>query len=419
MKESELFNLIMDGYILDPWGPHGVAHWARMCELVEIVAPHFGVDSRTVRLVRLFAMLHDARRVNDGHDPQHGARGAALARQIGADALGITPAELALLCFACEAHTDGITSAHPVVGACWDLDRLDLPRVSMLVNPALLSTPWAVQFAPMAKQYIEARPTPALIFSSWASDHQKAFALLPPEAQQIVAPHPGFTVLNRISPVWGNSYSEKMGVSTEQALFTCFGHATALDFLQTWFWHDGPLWYHGTSLEFAERIRAQGFVATNAGHRFGGSEPLGGLAYFGGPEQAALYGEAMVVVRFRDPVLLWNDARCVAARRAIGIPNTFGQALHAPVAQRQRLAESMRTHGVTVVRHDAPLLAEAIVYDLSAITVEYVGPTREMVPEIVNVRRRMAEASGNPAIKRPANRPSELDQVFDQIIADY
>ena len=37
-------------------------------------------------------------------------------------------------------HTDGTISDDPTIGCCWDADRLDLPRVGMQPDPALLST---------------------------------------------------------------------------------------------------------------------------------------------------------------------------------------------------------------------------------------------------------------------------------------
>jgi hypothetical protein len=47
---------------------------------------------------------------------------------------------LELLCFALERHAFGEVSDDPRVGACWDADRLHLPRVGFAVDPTLLST---------------------------------------------------------------------------------------------------------------------------------------------------------------------------------------------------------------------------------------------------------------------------------------
>ena len=35
---------------------------------------------------------------------------------------------------------NGLVSEDPTVGACWDADRLDLPRVGIQPDPALFST---------------------------------------------------------------------------------------------------------------------------------------------------------------------------------------------------------------------------------------------------------------------------------------
>ena len=47
---------------------------------------------------------------------------------------------LDLLAAACDDHADGVVSAEPTIGACWDADRLDLPRVGIRPDPMLLST---------------------------------------------------------------------------------------------------------------------------------------------------------------------------------------------------------------------------------------------------------------------------------------
>ena len=47
---------------------------------------------------------------------------------------------LGLLCRACAGHADGLTSAEPTVGVCWDADRLNLWRVRVAPSRGLLST---------------------------------------------------------------------------------------------------------------------------------------------------------------------------------------------------------------------------------------------------------------------------------------
>ena len=52
-------------------GIHGHAHWRRVAENGLFVAQREGADPHAVLL---FAILHDCRRQNDGHDPGHGPR---------------------------------------------------------------------------------------------------------------------------------------------------------------------------------------------------------------------------------------------------------------------------------------------------------------------------------------------------------
>jgi uncharacterized protein len=114
-----------------------VVHWARVLENGLRVAEAVGAN-RTV--VTLFAAFHDARRVNDHIDPGHGRRGGALAREMRAKWLDLSNEEMDLLDYACSQHTEGLTEADPTVQACWDADRLDLPRVFITVRPKRLCT---------------------------------------------------------------------------------------------------------------------------------------------------------------------------------------------------------------------------------------------------------------------------------------
>lgn len=118
-------------------GIHGDAHWRRVGEAGLFLAEREDVSAH---VVLLFAVLHDCRRENDGHDPGHGPRAAALAEQIGHEPLGLTVEELATLAHAMREHDRGRVTRDPLVGACWDADRLDLHRVGVVPNPRLLST---------------------------------------------------------------------------------------------------------------------------------------------------------------------------------------------------------------------------------------------------------------------------------------
>jgi uncharacterized protein len=105
-------------------------------------------------VVSLFAFLHDARRRNDGHDPQHGRRAASLLDELRAEGLvSLADEEAELLAYACRHHSDGFLDADVTVQTCWDADRLDLGRVGKRPDPARLCTPAARDRSLIAEAY--------------------------------------------------------------------------------------------------------------------------------------------------------------------------------------------------------------------------------------------------------------------------
>ena len=118
---------------------HGELHWRTVgANGLWLAEPLDGADAL---VIFLFALLHDSMRVNDSIDPQHGPRAAAFADALHAEGvLPATPAQIETLRYACFEHTNGLVSTDPTVGACWDADRLDLPRVGIQPDPARFST---------------------------------------------------------------------------------------------------------------------------------------------------------------------------------------------------------------------------------------------------------------------------------------
>ena len=117
---------------------HGELHWQRVAHSGVELARLSGGDPL---VAFCFGLVHDAMRENDGHDPGHGPRAAALMRELAGEGLLPLEAEaLEALVLACALHADGRVTDDPIIGACWDADRLDLWRVGHVVDPELLST---------------------------------------------------------------------------------------------------------------------------------------------------------------------------------------------------------------------------------------------------------------------------------------
>ena len=126
------FSLGKDSY-------HGPAHWLRVLRNVTYIADNLPEADRTV--CELFALLHDCQRMNESTDPQHGQRAAEFVKTLySKDQIDISDSQLRLLVAAIFGHAKGQISTEPTIGACWDADRLELPRVGIVVDDRLLST---------------------------------------------------------------------------------------------------------------------------------------------------------------------------------------------------------------------------------------------------------------------------------------
>ncbi len=134
---TDIVAAVLRGYRLPLEGLHGVAHWGRVLENGLRLAEQTEAD---VEVVSLFAVLHDARRLNEGHDPDHGARGAQLARRLRGTVFELPDQPFERLCRACEGHTHERTHPDLTIQTCWDADRLDLGRVGIEPEPDRLCT---------------------------------------------------------------------------------------------------------------------------------------------------------------------------------------------------------------------------------------------------------------------------------------
>ena len=132
-----LIEAVRAQFALDWGGIHGITHWARVRRLGRWLAAQTGARAD---VVELFAFLHDARRLDDGRDPDHGRRGVELAARLRGACFELDDAGFELLCDAMERHSDGQVDGDVTVQACWDADRLDLGRIDVRPHGRLLCT---------------------------------------------------------------------------------------------------------------------------------------------------------------------------------------------------------------------------------------------------------------------------------------
>lgn len=148
---DQLITLVSNQFQIDWNGLHGVSHWARVYENGLRLAESTGADPK---VLQLFALFHDSRRLSEGTDPDHGARGAQLAKLHRDVLIVLADEEFDLLCTACRLHTQARTHDNITVQTCFDADRLDLGRVGKTPDPQFLCT--------------EAAKDPKII--AWATD---------------------------------------------------------------------------------------------------------------------------------------------------------------------------------------------------------------------------------------------------------
>ena len=137
MITKPLIRAILANYVLDPSGIHGVKHWARVLANGRRLAESTGANRK---VIELFAVFHDACRISDGADRNHGPRGAELAKALRGSLFALPEDQCNLLYSACADHTRGMIEGDITIQTCWDADRLDLPRVGITPKAELLCT---------------------------------------------------------------------------------------------------------------------------------------------------------------------------------------------------------------------------------------------------------------------------------------
>ncbi len=141
---SGLWQIVTEQFHMPSYSVHGPDHWRRVERNGLLLATRTGAD---VGVVRLFALFHDSCRKDDGHDPEHGARGACYAASLRGNAFQLTDDQFELLSYACVWHTEALHHTDPTIGTCWDADRLDLGRVGRIPNAAYMSTEFGREIA--------------------------------------------------------------------------------------------------------------------------------------------------------------------------------------------------------------------------------------------------------------------------------
>ena len=137
VQYERLWQVLTDHFRLGDWSIHGPVHWRTVERHALALAKQNGADETTVRL---FAVFHDAERMHESSDPEHGFRAEELVRTMHGDLFALSPRQLDDLCLACRLHNHGQTTDEVTIGTCWDADRFDLPRVGIRPDPNMMST---------------------------------------------------------------------------------------------------------------------------------------------------------------------------------------------------------------------------------------------------------------------------------------
>lgn len=138
-RREELLEFMKARFKLDWAGIHGIPHWARVRSNGFKICEH--EPDADPLVVELFSWLHDIERINDGDDPQHGQRSAALiVETLLGQYFELTDQQAEDLIIAVRDHSHGLVEGNATVRTCWDSDRLDLYRCGTEVDPNRLCT---------------------------------------------------------------------------------------------------------------------------------------------------------------------------------------------------------------------------------------------------------------------------------------
>lgn len=126
---------------------HGLPHWKRvernaiLLSLIERNGKLCFREGVNMKVVCLFAYLHDKCRFNNNTDWKHGERAAEMLHTIKDTLLkDLNDEEFLLLKQACKLHTTTHKTGNLTIDTCFDADRLDLKRVGIEPCPDKMAT---------------------------------------------------------------------------------------------------------------------------------------------------------------------------------------------------------------------------------------------------------------------------------------
>lgn len=126
---------------------HGLSHWQRVERngiLLSLIMCNGELCFRkevNIKVVCLFAYLHDKCRLNNETDLKHGERAADMLYTMRDTLLkDLDNKEFSLLEQACRLHTTIHKTGNPTIDICFDADRLDLKRVGITPCPDKMAT---------------------------------------------------------------------------------------------------------------------------------------------------------------------------------------------------------------------------------------------------------------------------------------
>jgi uncharacterized protein len=144
-KIEKIIKLAKQQFILEDHNIHGFDHWEEVEKNGIMLANQSGVD---LTVVRLFAYIHDCKRLDDFQDSEHGDRSADYVREIESELDFLTKTQIDQLWEACKYHHKGVVNREDItIGACYDADRIELIRCGYVPNPDLMNTPIGIRIA--------------------------------------------------------------------------------------------------------------------------------------------------------------------------------------------------------------------------------------------------------------------------------